>query len=146
MKIYVASSWRNTLQPSVVSMLRVFGHEVYDFRHPATDRNGFAWRDCGSMNAYTVSGYLQAIQSQRAQEGFALDKQALDWCDVCVMVLPCGRSAHLEAGYACGQGKRVYFLLHETAFEPELMYLLGTACATTLTEILEHLRNDSSLR
>ena len=36
-KIYVASSWRNREQPSVVKALREAGHEVYDFRNPAPD-------------------------------------------------------------------------------------------------------------
>ena len=35
MKIYVASSWRNLLQPGIVLALRRCGHEVYDFRNPA---------------------------------------------------------------------------------------------------------------
>ena len=34
-RIYVASSWRNALQPGVVTKLRRDGHEVYDFREPA---------------------------------------------------------------------------------------------------------------
>lgn len=36
MKIYVASSWRNLLQPAVVHVLRRCGHDVYDFKHPPT--------------------------------------------------------------------------------------------------------------
>jgi hypothetical protein len=32
MKIYVASSWRNTYQPEVVRRLREMGHQVYDFK------------------------------------------------------------------------------------------------------------------
>jgi hypothetical protein len=43
MRIYVASSWRNTLQPSVVALLRQEGHSVYDFRHPAQGNDGFSW-------------------------------------------------------------------------------------------------------
>lgn len=34
MKVYVASSWRNKLQPDVVAIIRAAGHEVYDFRNP----------------------------------------------------------------------------------------------------------------
>lgn len=34
MRIYVASSWRNTYYPSVVSALREAGHDIYDFRNP----------------------------------------------------------------------------------------------------------------
>jgi len=34
MKFYVASNWRNQYQPRVVELLRLMGHEVYDFRNP----------------------------------------------------------------------------------------------------------------
>jgi hypothetical protein len=33
-RLYVASSWRNPIQPSIVADLRAQGHDVYDFRHP----------------------------------------------------------------------------------------------------------------
>jgi len=136
-KVYVASSWRNPLQPSVVAMLREFGHEVYDFRNPTAGNTGFHWSECiPGVSAHTVEGYLKAIRSDRATQGFGFDKSALDWCDVCVLVLPCGRSAHLEAGYTAGQGKRVYVLLNEVQFEPELMYLLCTGVSAELTQIL----------
>ena len=42
-KIYVASSWRNSIQPKVVKALRAEGHEVYDFRNPTVGNKGFAW-------------------------------------------------------------------------------------------------------
>jgi hypothetical protein len=133
-RIYVASSWRNADQPTIVEVLRSYGHEVYDFKNPAPGQKGFAWRDCFEPDskysgpghgALTIPSYVEAIQSDRAKEGFAFDIDALDWSDTCVMVLPCGRSAHLEAGYACGQGKHVIWVLSEDRWEPELMYLMG---------------------
>lgn len=140
-RIYLASSWRNPNQPEVLAALRAAGHEVYDFRNPAPGKNGFSWRDCGSQaaldHAKTIPSYLEAIQSDRAAEGFSFDKAALDWCDTCVLALPCGRSAHLELGYATGQGKDTYVLLHEDKFEPELMYLLNTDICTDVQEIID---------
>lgn len=139
-RIYLASSWRNPNQPEVLAALRAAGHEVYDFRNPAPGKNGFSWRDCGAQasldHAKTITSYLEAIRSDRAAEGFAFDKAALDWCDTCVLALPCGRSAHLELGYACGQGKDTYVLLHEDKFEPELMYLLNTEICTNVQQII----------
>lgn len=41
--------------------------------------------------------------------------------DVCVMVLPCGRSANTEAGWMKGAGKRVMVYSPEKQ-EPELIY------------------------
>lgn len=134
-KIYVASSWRNTIQPTIVQALNEAGHEVYDFRNPAPGNTGFNWRqvDPDWLN-WTPESYAHFVRTHPvALAGFALDKAALDWCDTCVLVLPCGRSAHLEAGYAAGQGKRTIFYLHPDKFEPELMYLLGHGFVTDVT-------------
>ena len=139
MKIYLASSWRNPLQPSTVALLREFGHEVYDFRNPG-GKTGFARHQCGISPVMSIEGYLTALESKRAAEGFTSDKEALDACDACVLLLPCGRSAHLEAGYAVGQGKKVYVLLNETGFEPELMYLLCNGIFTSIEQLLETLQ------
>jgi nucleoside 2-deoxyribosyltransferase len=140
-RIYLASSWRNPNQPEVLAALQAAGHDVYDFRNPAPGKNGFSWRDCGAQasidHAKTIPSYLEAIRSDRAAEGFGFDKRALDWCDTCVLLLPCGRSAHLELGYACGQGKDTYVLLHEDKFEPELMYLLNTDICTNVQQVLD---------
>ena len=143
-RIYAASSWRNPIQPEIVRRMRDAGHEVYDFRHPAPGQEGFSWLDCGGeaaaggpdAGARTIPAYLEAVRSKRAAQGFALDEAALEWCDTCILVLPCGRSAHLELGYAAGQGKDTYVLLHEDKFEPELMYLLNTGIATDIEQIL----------
>lgn len=49
----------------------------------------------------------------------------MKWADVCVLVMPCGRSAHLEAGWFVGAGKPTLILLENG--EPELMYrMVGT--------------------
>lgn len=43
MKIYLASSWKNTYYPSVLAALRAAGHDVYDFRNPGDGTDGFKW-------------------------------------------------------------------------------------------------------
>jgi len=54
--------------------------------------------------------------------GFHSDKNGLDWCDTVVLVLPSGRSAHLEAGYAVGQGKDVFVVGPPIKGEFDLMH------------------------
>jgi len=137
-KIYVASSWRNPIQQHVVAALRAADHEVYDFRHPALGNNGFAWSDIDfDWIRWTPDEFARLVTTHPvAAAAFKLDKDALDWCDTCVLVLPCGRSAHLEAGYAIGRGKRTVFYLHPDKFEPELMYLLGDGFASSVGELL----------
>jgi nucleoside 2-deoxyribosyltransferase len=121
-KIYVASSWRNAIQPKVVEELQALGHDVYDFRNPAPGNDGFRWTDIDpSWESWTPEQYREALQHPVAEAGYGLDIAALKSCDACVMVLPCGRSANWEFGFAMGQGKRgvVVQLVRQ---EPELMY------------------------
>jgi len=124
MRIYVASSWRNEPYPQVVDALRADGHDVYDFRNPPGG-TGFSWQQVDASNARDIDSYFRALDTDIAARGFDSDRLHLDDCEGLLLVLPCGRSAHLEAGYAIGQGKTVVVLLHEDKFEPELMYLLA---------------------
>lgn len=68
-----------------------------------------------------VDEYLRMVEHPRALEGYAADFAAMEKADTFVMVLPCGKSAHLELGWAVGAGKRTAILL-EDPVEPELMY------------------------
>lgn len=111
MKVYVASSWRNPWQPGVVRMLRYLGHEVYDFREPRPGERGFSWSDVDpEWKAWSPRVYRDALHQNVAEAGFRSDMDALAACDACVLVLPCGASAHLELGWACGAGKRTAVL------------------------------------
>jgi hypothetical protein len=141
MKIYVASSWRNWTQPAVVAALREAGHEVYDFRNPAPGDNGFGWRQLGLGDAkeWTPEIFREALRHPVARRGFDLDMNALRACDACVLVLPCGRSAHLELGWATGAGKRTLVLTAETLDEPELMYLMHDGICLSIDEVIAEL-------
>ena len=131
MKVYVATSWKNVHQPEVVRFLRSAGHEVYDFRHPAIGNDGFQWSSIDeNWHTWNARNYLLALNHVLADEGFGLDMSALYWCEACVLVLPCGRSAHLEAGWAAGAGKKlvIYIPDYDT---PELMYKMAHSIVTT---------------
>lgn len=142
MKIYVASSWRNTYQPTVVVALREEGYEVYDFRNPKPGDTGFSWRQCATAEQLRDPRRFrdEVLTHPIAQAGFALDMTALRNADATVLVLPCGRSAHLELGYATGAGKKTFVLFDERIDEPELMYLMNTKICATLVELLAELR------
>lgn len=139
MKIYVASSWRNKIQPSVVTDLRWCGHEVYDFRNPAPGDSGFSWREIHpDWEDWTPQQYREALEHPIAKRGFDFDMNALRDCDACVLVLPSGRSASWEFGWALGNGKRGAVVMLEKC-EPELMYL-GNPILTSPGELREWAR------
>lgn len=140
MKIYVASSWRNEYFPGIVQALRNAGYDVYDFRNPGDGGDGFRWSDISAdWLDWEPQRYRQELtDNPRCHRQFANDLCAMQSCDVCVLLLPCGRSAHTEAGWFAGSGKKVIAHI-PVKQEPELMYRLFDAVTTTLDELLEAL-------
>jgi hypothetical protein len=127
MKIYVASSWRNEYYTDVVERLNLCGHSVWNWRSPPTGGNGFRWQDTGVMDyqhgdKVSSLAWNQMLNSHAAQAGFASDLAGMNWCDIGVLLHPCGRSAHLEAGWIAGRGKTVHVFAPD-AVEPDLMVL-----------------------
>ena len=136
MNIYVASSWRNLEQEKVVQYLRVAGHDVYDYRHPTNNNEGFHWKEIDDgYDEWNAAQFRESLEHDIANVGFQYDYNALQWADVCVLVLPCGRSAHLEAGWAIGQGKPTCILLDKKPV-PELMYKMADALVLTIGETM----------
>ena len=135
MKIYVASSWRCAAQPRVVIALREAGHEVYDFRNPTEDNQGFHWSEIDpDWQNWNPARYRSALRHRVAEQGFRYDFDAMHWAYDCVLVLPSGRSAHLEAGWFVGQGKPLHILTLEKC-EPELMYKMATSLCLDINEL-----------
>jgi hypothetical protein len=131
-RIYLASSWRNEYYPTVLGHLRALGHEVYDFRDPAAH---FQWSEIDpDWQSWTVAQYRKALNHPLARRGFYADFQAMSAADTCVLLLPCGASAHSEAGYMAGEGKEVYIYIPELK-EAELMYSMYTGIASSLEEL-----------
>lgn len=151
MKVYVASSWRNVMQTAVVRLLQKAGHEVYDFRKaregyrsvPTGDMtdHGFRWSDIDvDWKLWKASELRERLEHPIAVEGFNRDMLALTAAHCCVLVLPCGRSAHLEAGFAVGAGKPVIIYNPDAIqLEPELMYKMCYRLTVTEQELIDAL-------
>lgn len=137
-RIYLAASWRNPYHSTMLSLLRDDGHEVYDFKNPPYS-TGFKWDDIGLTLPCTAEDYRTALYSHpRAAQGFNADFSAMRWADTCVMLLPSGRSAHLELGWMAGAGKRTIILTRDGE-EPELMALLADKICINYEEVLREL-------
>lgn len=152
MNVYVASSWRNPHQPAVVEAVRRAGHQVYDFRNPAPGEVGFSWAQVDpDWQEWSPEQFKAGLRHSTAVLAFGRDQRALDWCDACLLVLPCGMSAHLEAGWCAGRGKPVVVYAPEVR-EAELMYKLfdqddASPICTALGEtiaVLETIQNAKS--
>jgi len=138
-KIYVASSWRNEFYEDVVVALRRAGHNVYDFRNPPSGDEGFKWSKVSEdYMEWSPQEYRQQLTHPKAVRQFQNDIEAMESCDTCVLVLPCGRSAHTEAGWFAGKGKRVLVLI-PIRQEPELMYKLFSGVCCSIEEVVRAL-------
>ncbi len=137
-RVYLATSWRNPYQEMMVQLLRQHGHEVYDFKNPPNGRKGFAWSQLDpEWQTWSADRYRQTLISHPiAAAGFVSDLRGMQWADTCVLVLPSGRSAHLEAGWFCGKGKRC-IILTQDGEEPELMALLATDICVSPQEVID---------
>jgi len=113
---------------------QIWRHVVTGYGSCFLGNNKFASPSKGS-DWEEVDKYLRMIEHPRALEGFAADFAAMEQADTFVLVLPCGKSAHLELGWAVGAGKRTAILL-EDPVEPELMYKMCDYLAPTLINLL----------
>lgn len=137
-KIYLASSWRNEYQPAVLAALRVAGHEVYDFRNPEDGNTGFKWAEVYyDWQSWTKESFRNALDHPISQKGFKLDWEAMEWADTGVLLLPSGRSAHIEAGYFVGHPAKSLHILMMDDQEPELMYKMGDSLSLGVDELLD---------
>ena len=85
------------------------------------------WRE------WTPNELIKALDHPIARMGFRADMNALEACDLCVLVMPCGRSAPLERGHAIVKGKPTAILLDDG--EPELMYGMADFLTCELTTL-----------
>ena len=140
-KIYLASSWRNPVQEMILKGLRSLGYDVYDFKHPGGS-DGFTWNKIEEKwQDWSMEEYRDTLGSEYAQFGFNRDFDAMKAADVCVLLLPCGRSAHLEAGWMKGAGKKVVaYIPTFERIEPELMYAMFDDIALSEIELVKCLK------
>ena len=107
MKIYLASSWRNSWQAHVVALLRRAGHHVYDFKDGL---GGVGWEDIDpNWESWDERQAREALADDLCAGAFSLDYEAMKWADAFVLLLPCNRSALLRrAGLSAGASPLSY--------------------------------------
>ncbi|KKL16466.1 hypothetical protein LCGC14_2495240, partial [marine sediment metagenome] len=121
---YIASSWKN--QKAVIVLaeyLETYGFEVDAFCRINDKRYAFHWSELVD-DGDDLANYdaIEMLADPRTQRAFKEDLKWLDWSDCVIMLMPCGRSSHLEAGYAKGQGKLLYIYGAFPKGEFDVMY------------------------
>lgn len=107
-KIYLIGSLRNPEVPKMSQEMRKLGFNVFDDWFAAGPEADDKWRDYEKAREHT---YREALTGLAADHVYQFDKKHLDDCDIAILFLPAGKSAHLELGYVIGKGKIGYILL-----------------------------------
>jgi len=136
--IYLIGSLRNEQVPIIGDELRKAGYEVFDEWYSAGPEADDYFKKYHLERGIT---YDKALQSYAAKHIFEFDKFHLDRCDCSILVLPAGRSGHLELGYVVGCGKPAYILMDEKTANDryDLMYQFADGVYFDLNTLIKEL-------
>lgn len=135
--VYIMGSMRNAQVPKVAKVLRLAGWDAFDDWHCTGPESDDFWQKYEKQRRRS---YAEALAGWHARDVFEFDKKHLDRCDIGVLVLPAGKSAHIELGYLVGCGKKAYILMDGEPDRFDLMYLFATKVFTSLEDLLKELR------
>lgn len=134
--IYLIGSLRNEKVPEIANVLRAEGWEVFDQWYGAGPEADDYWQKyCKNKGM----NFKQALADHGAQHVYHFDRRFLEAADTVVLVLPAGRSGHLELGWALGRGKRGFILLDGEPDRYDVMYNFATGVCIGMEELLDEL-------
>jgi hypothetical protein len=140
--VYIISSLKNKRVIDVANALEQHGVTPFtDWFCSGPDA------DDHLRDTYKARGksYIDAMASPAVENIWQFDKLWLDRSDAAVLVMPCGKSGHLELGYAIGKGKPAYILFDEAPERIDVMHRYATGLCFSMEALIEVL-NDLKVR
>ncbi len=142
--IYIVGSLKNGNVPVVANKLREINKdwEIFDCWYSCGPDADDYLRDHCKMKGLN---YKQTLQDHAAKHVFEFDREHIKRSTDVVMVMPAGKSGHLELGWACGLGKRGYVLFDQEPERVDVMYQFATDLFFNFDELAEELvKHDKS--
>jgi hypothetical protein len=131
--VYVIGSLRNPVLPAVSTALRSAGFAAFDDWYAAGPHADDCWRDYEKERGHS---YAEALLGHAASQVFGFDRYHLKRCAAAVLVLPAGRSAHLELGWILGQNKPGFILLEKGVERWDVMYKFATGVYDDMSDLV----------
>ena len=122
-ELYLIGSLRNPEVPLLANRIQDLGFDVFSDWYAAGERADDSWRDYETARGRS---YAEALRGYAARHVFDFDYHHLNVSDAAVLLLPAGRSGHLELGYIRGQGKPGYVLFDAVPERWDVLYQLAT--------------------
>lgn len=137
--IYVIGSLRNEAVSEVAQELRRIGIDAFDDWMAAGPTADDSWKTYEQERGRV---YTEALTGHAARHVFEFDKYHLDRCDAALLVLPAGKSGHLELGYVAGSGRQTYILLDDQDVRWDVMYQFATEVFLNEGEMIEYFKSN----
>ena len=135
-QIYIIGSLRNEKIPHIAKELRKLCFIVFDdWFSPGPEADEF-WRKYEQVRGST---YKQALSNFAATHVFEFDKHHIDQSDIGVLIMPAGKSGHLELGYMIGQGKPGFIYFEEEPERWDVMHQFATHICVSMKELQNEL-------
>ena len=141
--VYIIGSLRNPNVPAAAQAFRADGWDAFDDWFAAGPEADDWWQKYENARGH---GVKEALRGYPARQVFNYDKTHLDRCSFALLVLPAGKSGHLELGYFLGCGKPGYILLDGEPERYDVMYNFATGVFTSLDEALKVMDEDYRAR
>lgn len=140
MKVYIIGSLRNPEIPNFANQLKEAGFEPFaDWFTPGPDADDH-WRNYSRSRGWN---YKQALSSYAARNIFEFDKSHIDSSDAVVMLMPAGKSGHLELGYARGCGKPGYIFFDKEPERYDVMVQFASDIFFDMPDLIAALNKDA---
>src|SRR3990167_8283458 len=117
--IYVIGSLKNENIPKVGDRLREIGLDALENWWSSGPEADMCWQMYEKNRGHS---FKEALASRESQNVFRFDRAYLDLCDAAVLVLPAGRSGHLELSYVIGRDKPGFILMDGEPKQYDQMY------------------------
>lgn len=146
-KLYLVGSLRNPAVPLLASQIRKMCPEVvvFDDWFAAGPEADDCWKAYEQGRYGTDSkAYVQGLKGEAAEHVFQFDKKHLDTSSHVLLVLPAGKSGHMEIMYAAYHVKARTAILLEEGVDPrwDVMYKFIPDILTSVTEVRAWIERD----
>lgn len=138
MRVYLIGSLRNPEVPNVATLLRAQDWEVFDDWYAAGPEADDYWQKYEEARGRT---YEQALRGYAAQHVFNFDKLHLTRSDVVVLLMPAGKSGHLEFGWSTGKtGARGVICMPHQPERWDVMYAFADRVCVGVPALIRYLQ------
>ncbi len=139
---FIAARYRNKTEAiRLAELIRHAGHTAYCFAESAASVAHVGTVDSDSEQSMQQFEAIPDWQTDAGvREIFETDMQALRAAEQFILLLPAGKSAHIEAGVAYGLGKQLILIGEQV--ETESLYLIFAESYPTIEKFITSLASD----